>query len=84
MNGGQISWDGCGTTYRVVVTLTNGTQPVLDTVVNSTMANAPNLEPNQEYTISVFTRGSSCDSEPATMSFIAQSYVRTTQPHTRK
>ena len=87
IKGALILWSGsaCGgaVTYRVVVTPGNDTEfvgNVTTTADNITVADIPNLQPNQEYTVSVTTVGNSCTSEPATMNFRTQSYGSMTTP----
>lgn len=67
-NGKQIVWDGSicvgsTTTYRVDVTrVKNGESEGDITITGDTTAIVSNLQPSQEYTVSVTAGGSSCTS----------------------
>ena len=73
-DGSTIIWNGCiGAIYRVVVTPINDSEPVASkNVTLSTTTTIPNLEPNQEYSVSVTAIGTLCTTNSATTRFIAQ------------
>ena len=75
IGGTQILWEGtvCSgteTTYKVVITRANDSQPAGDPIeTTNTMTRFRDLLPNQEYNVSVSAYGSSCVSTPATVNF---------------
>ena len=77
-NGAQIVWNGpacvgSAITYRIDVTRNDDGESEGDiTITSETTAIVSNLQPNQEYTVSVTAVGSSCASDPATKNFTAQ------------
>ena len=52
----------------------NDSKSVSNVSVTAKTAAIPNLQPNQEYTVSVTAVGSFCTSDPATKNFISQAY----------
>ena len=78
VNGSQIVWDGStcvgsAITYRIDVTRNDDGESEGDiTITSETTAIVSNLQPNQEYTVSVTAVGSSCASDSATKNFTSQ------------
>ena len=76
--GTQIDWNGpacvgSAITYRVEITrISDGDFERITTITGDTSIIVSNLQPNQEYTVSVSAVGSSCTSDPATKSFMVQ------------
>ena len=86
-NGAQISWDGptcigSAFTYRVEVTRVNDSESEGNiTMTSDTTAVVSNLQPNQQYTVSVTAIGNSCTSDPATKNFTGPTLLSTTSKH---
>ena len=77
-NGARIVWNGSACvgsaiTYRIEVTRNDDGESEEDiTITSETTAIVSNLQPNQEYTVSVTAVGSSCASDSATKNFTSQ------------
>ena len=76
INGDHIIWTGtdcvgAAISYRVEVVRMNDSVPVYIDVTTATDAELTNLQPNQMYSVSVTTIGSTCSSEPVVINFMS-------------